>query len=388
MESFKEAVNTPAGGEETAAGGRAYGSFENVAYDALTVNLPRFAFIVSAGLCSLFVVYAFWSTGDVHLVDDTVRISTIAVGLIIALGVAGYSYSSKELARKHLFLLTSLLAASSYLALGQFVYAEPHSTWVVAIVSISVVASGAIYFSKKYLTVQIFLGLASLYVPLVVLTFMGKGTVELWRMYTLTSFFTAILSYAVHKYVYTYTTGIAVVTEKALESSEHDAMTGLLNREGLEKIYSMLSYEADTKLFASPKNVLALEALRAETHFSVLFLDMDNLKGINDAFGHEKGDEAIRLVAEALRRNTRVGEDLCARWGGDEFVVVSPLKNIDSELLQSRINEWLERNVPNDAEYTVAVTVGEPELSRPDRTLQDALRDADREMYRRKPAKN
>ena len=64
---------------------------------------------------------------DVHLVDDTVRISTIAVGLIIVLGVAGYSYSSK-VSEETSFLLTSLLAASSYLALGQFVYAEPHST--------------------------------------------------------------------------------------------------------------------------------------------------------------------------------------------------------------------------------------------------------------------
>ncbi len=232
---------------------QAYSSFEVVAYDALAYNLPRFSAIVSAGLLSLFSVILFWPADNVNQIDTNVQIVTVAVAFIVAFTVFVYSFTAQESVRKRLFLLTSLLAASSYLTLGQFVYLDPYNTWVVAIVSISIVASGAIYFSKKYLTVQVLLGLASLYVPLTVIAITGEGTVNMWRVYILTSLFTSVLSYAVHKYVYTYATTIAVVTGEALESAEHDAMTGLLNREGLEKIYAMLSKDADTQIFTSPK---------------------------------------------------------------------------------------------------------------------------------------
>jgi len=84
----------------------------------------------------------------------------------------------------------------------------------------------------------------------------------------------------------------------------HDSLTGLLNREA-----AVDALERDLA-----------RARRGDQALSLLFIDLDGLKAINDTFGHEGGDSAIRAVAEALSETTRQS-DVVARLGGDEFVV-------------------------------------------------------------------
>ncbi len=60
---------------------------------------------------------------------------------------------------------------------------------------------------------------------------------------------------------------------------------------------------------------------RTGSHFTLVFLDVDGLKWVNDNYGHAKGDELIRNVAQALKETVRP-YDLAARWGGDEFAVL------------------------------------------------------------------
>lgn len=62
--------------------------------------------------------------------------------------------------------------------------------------------------------------------------------------------------------------------------------------------------------------------------FSLILGDVDHFKAINDTFGHQGGDCALRHVADTLRRNLRA-EDLCARWGGEEFLMLLPETDLD-----------------------------------------------------------
>jgi diguanylate cyclase (GGDEF)-like protein/PAS domain S-box-containing protein len=97
---------------------------------------------------------------------------------------------------------------------------------------------------------------------------------------------------------------LELMRELLQERATHDSLTGLLNRGAAVDAL-------DRDLARSRRNGQAV---------ALLFIDLDHLKAINDTFGHEGGDAAIRAVGVALRATTRQ-EDVVARLGGDEFVV-------------------------------------------------------------------
>ncbi len=85
----------------------------------------------------------------------------------------------------------------------------------------------------------------------------------------------------------------------------HDPLTGLANR---------------TLLYEHMENTIARSA-RNNQHFSILFIDLDNFKNINDSLGHQVGDEILKDVSKNLKASVRDG-DVIARIGGDEFILV------------------------------------------------------------------
>ena len=90
---------------------------------------------------------------------------------------------------------------------------------------------------------------------------------------------------------------------KLRHEATHDALTGLLNRRAF-------------------RARLAREVGEPEAEFALILCDMDNLKRVNDTLGHEAGDLALRLLADALRTDLR--RDDAYRLGGDEFAIVLP----------------------------------------------------------------
>jgi two-component system cell cycle response regulator len=100
--------------------------------------------------------------------------------------------------------------------------------------------------------------------------------------------------------------------EVAQERAMTDALTGLLNRYGLQRI---LTHEH-------------AEALRYDRSLSCLMIDLDNFKGINDSYGHSMGDVALRQVADILTEAVRRSDMVC-RYGGEEFVVLLPETNLE-----------------------------------------------------------
>lgn len=110
-------------------------------------------------------------------------------------------------------------------------------------------------------------------------------------------------------------------TETLLGESHHDALTGLANRR--------LMNEHLEQLLAAKR--------RHQRPFTVAMIDIDHFKRINDEHGHAVGDEALVLLADVLQNALRTN-DLCGRWGGEEFLVILPDTTLErAEPLMTRL---------------------------------------------------
>ena len=121
---------------------------------------------------------------------------------------------------------------------------------------------------------------------------------------------------------------------------------------------------------------------------SILLVDIDHFKRVNDTHGHDVGDAVIREFARRMANNVR-SVDLACRYGGEEFVVIMPetdksLAHSVAERLRARIAE--EPFTPGgvDAPLTITASIGVAGLDTPYDTPLDLLRSADAALYRAK----
>lgn len=148
-----------------------------------------------------------------------------------------------------------------------------------------------------------------------------------------------------------------------------DPLTGLYNRRGLD-----VAFERWLRAVAG-----------GETSCSVVLIDIDNFKSVNDTFGHLFGDQVIRGIAATLRNHAR-GDDLVARYGGEEFVLVMPHASVteaseNAERLRSLIERSaIRRRGQNETVAHVTVSAGVTALARGD-TLDTLLARADHALY-------
>ena len=130
-----------------------------------------------------------------------------------------------------------------------------------------------------------------------------------------------------------------------------------------------------------------LERARVTT-FALLLVDMDDLKTINDKYGHPAGSAAIRSVADSLRQVVRTG-DCVARFGGDEFVVI--LRDADragAQVVVNRLRASLETvKVPGAADRSLSVSAGVALFGEDGISSEELLAAADAAMYSDKEAR-
>ncbi len=152
-----------------------------------------------------------------------------------------------------------------------------------------------------------------------------------------------------------------------------DDLTGIYNRRGF---LTLAEHQLAT-------------AARTGKDVLLLFIDLDNLKDVNDDFGHPVGDQALVQTTQILKRTFR-GSDIIARIGGDEFVVLTrEVKGANARILSGRLNKSLDAfNRSARLPFTLALSIGWAHFdpARP-RTLSVMLAQADRMMYRHKQSK-
>jgi diguanylate cyclase (GGDEF)-like protein len=156
-------------------------------------------------------------------------------------------------------------------------------------------------------------------------------------------------------------------SRQAQHNSLHDALTGLPNR----------------TLFVQRLDHAMLRARRSEKLVAVYFVDLDEFKLVNDAFGHHVGDELLVAVADRLGGAMRPGDTL-ARLSGDEFVILcEDLDDASSvEPLAARIEAALaESFVLTESEITVTASVGIAFAGLGEDVPERVLQEADAAMY-------
>ena len=156
------------------------------------------------------------------------------------------------------------------------------------------------------------------------------------------------------------------------EQALTDHKTGMLNSRGIDQ----------------PARREFARAQRLGEPLSVLLCDVDDLRGINNRYGHLEGDAALAVVSAAFRAELRA-YDLCARFGGDEFLVVLPQTDEEGAVVVAkRIQAWLAENpLPtSEGKLAVGISIGVGTLQEGEPEIGTMLARADAAMYAEKRA--
>lgn len=146
-----------------------------------------------------------------------------------------------------------------------------------------------------------------------------------------------------------------------------DPLTGLSNRQHAEQEFNRLITTAQG--------------------LAIVFIDLDNFKPINDAYGHAYGDMALKILAQRIQQLTAPGE-LCCRFGGDEFVLI--LHDTDADLCKARYQQFLvmiaEELTLELRLFKISASIGVAHYPAHARDFNELCRLADMAMYRSKAA--
>lgn len=144
--------------------------------------------------------------------------------------------------------------------------------------------------------------------------------------------------------------------------STHDSLTGIYNRNFFEREIRRIN---DSEYYP----------------ISIISLDVDGLKIINDNLGHDQGDKLLKNIAKVLKDSLRE-TDILTRIGGDEFVIILPKSDNDlAQKISSRIEDNIAQfNLVNPS-LPLSVSLGMCTCDKLDRNLQEVLKKADKQMY-------
>jgi diguanylate cyclase len=163
---------------------------------------------------------------------------------------------------------------------------------------------------------------------------------------------------------------LSLELEKARSESRTDGMTGIYNR----------------KAFDSHLDELVEKNIGSNAPFSLLMLDIDDFKKVNDLYGHQTGDRVILAITNKCRQSIR-GEDFLARYGGEEFVIILPGASLENAIKKAEAicksiasTRYYLDDVAGNPTLSVTVSIGVSSFQRADTTATVTQR-ADKALY-------
>ncbi len=255
------------------------------------------------------------------------------------------AYYGVEDAMFYLILTSALYCAGA-------ISSYQHLKWLGPLFVVSVMAPQCVYYATVPAVAQ------SLFVSFIIavaVAFMTNASMQLHKN-------------AIHALSLTYE--LKAAKEEAEQMALSDVLTGLNNRRAF--------YEVGQALFAN--------AHRRRSPISVIMLDVDFFKKINDRYGHATGDKAIIAVAESLRTVIRES-DLAGRIGGEEFAVILPETGAEAaRLLAERIREEIQkiRIDANGDMVSLTASLGVAQYDGKNNSLDAVIAKADQALYRAK----
>jgi len=202
------------------------------------------------------------------------------------------------------------------------------------------------------------------------LSFVSAEYTQTFKIRFIASFIALGIMASIYEYLRWKSQNDYVAISNELElASRTDALTGLANRRAMQE-----SLEVEQSLF-----------FRHGDPFSVITMDLDHFKRINDRYGHGKGDEVLILIARLLLKEVRQ-PDLVCRWGGEEFMVLLPQTNPEQSLVVAeklrKAIEAVDLDVIGIAD-SVTASFG-VECIATTRNISELIAESDRKLYEAK----
>ena len=170
-----------------------------------------------------------------------------------------------------------------------------------------------------------------------------------------------------HKQLSLHATEVEAENRELSELSQTDPLTGLANRRALEITVSNWQLQSE-----------------AETCASVLLIDADHFKLVNDEYGHDEGDRVLVELARQLQASIRLN-DLVVRYGGEEFIIWLPLVDrIGAEYTAQRVHEHVRQIQVAGKSITVSIGVATTVKTLESGLLQELITHADKAVYQAK----
>ncbi len=166
------------------------------------------------------------------------------------------------------------------------------------------------------------------------------------------------------------------------------------SNQDLKETKSRIEYELRTDYLTRLYNRRYIDGAIAELQqashvnrcpFSVLVLDIDYFKTINDRYGHDTGDQVLQQIAEVIKMNIRTG-DIAARWGGEEFIIILPesgesLAYAIGERIRKEIELYVFKSDTLQEDIKLSVSIGISELDSFEQDFYKVILRADQGMY-------